>query len=132
MNTKKALKKLKKKASKVSKHSVSQLSKTMMNTVSINDELKHEIKQLSQQALSSAISELSTPLTPLLSWFNGGTNSIEIYSAKRKQATPSIPVNNQYNVKTQLAQFPLKSPPCKSCPARENGLCKCAMKKLAS
>ncbi|MEI6859063.1 MAG: hypothetical protein V5788_04650, partial [Shewanella sp.] len=97
-----------------------------------NDELKHEIKQVSRQTLSSVVSELSTPLTPLLSWFNEGTNLIEISSIVWQQKTQLKPVNNKHNAKIHLAQFPLKSPPCKSCPARQNGLCKCAMKKLAS
>lgn len=135
LNAKKALKKLKKKASKTSKHSSSQLNKlrnTLMSTVSVNDAFKHEMKQLSQQALLSAASELSIPFTPLLSWFNEGTNPITLYSTKPQQTTQPRSENNQYHTKMQLAQFPLKSPPCKRCPARENGLCKCALKKLAS
>lgn len=35
-----------------------------------------------------------------------------------------------HKVSIEFLQTPIKSPPCKKCPALEKGICKCARKKI--
>ncbi|KMV31089.1 hypothetical protein [Photobacterium swingsii] len=134
MDAKKALKKLKKKAIKHPTHSAIQLmklGKSLSGGIKVSEGVKQEVKDISHQALTDAVSELATPLNPLLSWFNEG-GSIAIspsYAGGGRSAVKRL-TPMQASPKIALARMPLKSPPCKRCPAMNSGLCKCAVKKF--
>ncbi|KLV01792.1 hypothetical protein C9I90_05740 [Photobacterium aphoticum] len=145
MDAKKALKKLKKKmhTHNDSQRALAGLKPNVVRQRSVNDAFKGEIKQISQDTLRSLASELTTPFNPLLSWFNEGYAGPSMFSAgdsvARKTTTGSASSskpNNGFTVasvapqSTSLAKLPLKSPPCKRCPAMSGGMCKCAMKKF--
>ncbi|BDY03794.1 hypothetical protein F0521_08350 [Ferrimonas sp. YFM] len=89
-------------------------------------ELNPELRAITLQAGQSAVRELMAPLNPLLSWFNEG--GIEFSSSEA--STPQIQSIRQ--PARPLTMLPLKSPPCKRCPALMGGQCKCAVKKFAS
>jgi len=136
VSAKKALKKLKKKAEKAPSRSAKQLmrlGKSAASTITVDNSVKREVKDISQQAVISAISELATPLNPVLSWFNEGGDHRSL-STSSIAATPSIrtmtKLPSSADSKLALVRFPLKSPPCKRCPALSNGICKCAAKKF--
>lgn len=134
MSAKKALKKLKKQSHKLEKKSLKQLHKLSRITTQVaanNSEWHHEIKDLSQDVIASMMSELKTPLEPVISWFKKDSDNVEynedviasgqiLTQAKHQQRTATRSVLN----------IPLKSPACKKCPARANGICKCAAKKF--
>ncbi|WP_260260477.1 hypothetical protein [Vibrio intestinalis] len=141
MGAKKSLKKLKKKVGKVQSKSLKQLkdlaasspSSTSKEQVS-DSAWQAEFKQVSQQALVDVASELAAPLNPVLSWFNEGC-SVSFQSIG--QSFTPTPQNTgtkkdalaRPNVRS-IVHLPMKSPPCKRCPALSNGVCKCAAKKL--
>ncbi|MCL1046960.1 hypothetical protein L2737_16805 [Shewanella electrodiphila] len=154
MSSKSALKKLKKKSKKLTSKSLKQLNALTANSSKvtyIQPQLKKELGQLSEQVVGNVVSELIQPLNPLLSWFrkegvrDGGFSEGGI-QAKQPQSAPTNRVNTPTNspaneasrsaagaVQIQprsIAQVPLKSPPCKRCPALAGGNCKCAMKKF--
>lgn len=146
MNAKKALKKLKKKAvKKVASSSNKQLSALKNNalgsvvtsqsrTSSSQSELVNELKGVANQAAMSAAYELAAPLNPLLSWFNDAGGVVDFTTSTKKASTP-LPKQSAndaapaFSVKS-VGHLPLKSPPCKRCPALSNGICKCAAKKF--
>lgn len=144
MKAKKALKKLYKKASSKSPSaSVLQLKKlknsnapsaTTDRKFSIDQTTKNELQDLAEQVAISAVSELAKPLNPIISWLNDAPNAIHIPSQHKKAANSSgltPPQSPQMLSKvTSIGRMPLKSPPCKRCPALENGLCKCAAKRF--
>jgi hypothetical protein len=133
MNTKKTLKKLKKKAKKTSSQSLKQLKNLakIENTPESSYRLRAELQNVSQQALVSALSELTTPLNPILSWFNeGNTSSHRVNQFHSAGLSPPV-FKDVASQKISLTTLPLKSPPCKRCPALTGGRCKCAMKKIA-
>jgi len=144
MKAKKALKKLYKKASpKSPSASVLQLKKlknsnvtsaTTIRKFSIDQNTKNELQDLAEQVAISAASELAKPLNPIISWLNDAPNNIHIPSQYKKAANSSSlapPQGPQTLSKvTSIGRIPLKSPPCKRCPALQNGLCKCAAKKF--
>lgn len=140
MNAKKALKKLYKNKSKKSTASKQQLQK-LTRPVSqtkpqslIDNQTKQELTHLSQQVFVSAASELVKPLNPLMSWFNDAPSLTDFtdnnplnsddLSAVKKASQPQMA-----NI-SSIGRLPLKSPPCKRCPALNSGLCKCAVKRF--
>lgn len=134
MNAKKALKKLKKKVEKVPSRSAEQLMRlgqsvtlSAASTVAADEGIKKEVRDISQQALLSAVSELATPINPVLSWFNEG-GDLHLSSASSIRSAVKLP--NTANAKLALVRLPLKSPPCRRCPALNRGVCKCAAKKF--
>ncbi|WP_157509061.1 hypothetical protein [Ferrimonas futtsuensis] len=85
-----------------------------------------ELRAVTLQAGQSAVRELMAPLNPLLSWFNeGGIDFSAADSSSRQIQSIRQPAR-------PLSMLPLKSPPCKRCPALMGGQCKCAVKKFAS
>ncbi|WP_394199819.1 hypothetical protein [Shewanella waksmanii] len=132
MNAKKALKKLKKSSKKANKQSLKQLKqlhKRVTELESVNDELRNELSQLSQHALKTAVNELKTPFNPVLSWFDDGQTQLKQPTQTGKKLAPVTQLKPAAT--KDITHFPLKSPPCKKCPARQGGQCKCALKKLA-
>ncbi|MGF1765344.1 hypothetical protein [Aliivibrio kagoshimensis] len=127
MGTKSALKRLKKK-SKITVKTLAQKQLALLKNNDIQGKghshnqptLSTELKGVTYQALQSAVCELSAPLTPVLSWFNEG-GVTESYQSEQ-------PKTNKIR---SIAYLPLKSPPCKRCPALSNGVCKCALKQMA-
>ncbi|OAN17842.1 hypothetical protein A3K86_02675 [Photobacterium jeanii] len=153
MNAKKALKNLKKQVVKKPTKAARQLMNIGLakaQQVGNDPQLAQEMKGVSQQVVHDVVSELAVPLTPVLSWFQEGSSfssSFDSYaSSGESQGIGQIksvrPVANQNlaggssgqgamgQQGAALARLPLKSPPCKRCPAMSNGLCKCAMKKF--
>lgn len=135
MGIKHPLKKLKKEVVKIQSKSLQQLKDLSAHRASTDQHTNHhishwqsEFKQVSQQTLVNVAGELVVPLTPVLSWFNEGI-STEFVSLRNKGGDTKKDVNARPNVKT-IVHLPLKSPPCKRCPALSNGVCKCAAKKL--
>ncbi|WP_090363839.1 hypothetical protein [Ferrimonas sediminum] len=89
--------------------------------------VRSELLSITQDAGLSAARELMGPLNPLLSWFNEGANlTFRPMAANTPVPQPGAATNN-----LSLARLPLKSPPCKRCPARMGGICNCARKKFA-
>ncbi len=141
MKAKKALKKLYKKSSKkAASHSLRQL-KSLKNSTSLSgssssqakSEISSELKDLAGQVLLSAAHELAQPLNPVLSWFDGGGGVVDLTSPANDPVTPKISKANiipTQNPNRSVVSLPLKSPPCKRCPALQNGICKCAAKKF--
>lgn len=119
----------------------------------INPETKHEIQALAEQVAINALSEIAKPLNPIISWLNDTTNTEHTLGQYKQTANQHQQAANQHqqttnqrtanasglssfhnhrtlsNV-TSIGRMPLKSPPCKRCPALQNGLCKCAAKKF--
>lgn len=140
MSAKKALKKLKKKAvKKVKSTSLNQLQslKNTKGSVSVSQasssRLSAELKDVANDVAVSALSELAAPLSPVLSWLNGGMHSGGWESTPRVVTSTgkvAEPANDSAPKINSIAMLPLKSPPCKRCPALSNGICKCAAKKF--
>ncbi len=144
MNAKKALKKLKKKAvKKVTSSSHKQLSALKIRPLKDNSAsrssasqsaLISELKGVANQAAINAAYELAAPLNPLLSWFNDTGGVVDFTTTPKKMSTP-VPKQSandaapEFTVKS-VGHLPLKTPPCKRCPALSNGICKCAAKKF--
>ncbi|WP_153914854.1 hypothetical protein [Shewanella sp. TC10] len=143
MSSKSALKKLKKKSKKLTSKSLKQLNALTANSskvAQLNPQLKQELSHLSGQVIGDVVSELVHPLNPVLSWFNEGSQQRRVMPTNRTKA----PINPDISVTTaqpasvnavqiqprSIAQIPLKTPPCKRCPALAGGNCKCAMKKF--
>ncbi len=129
--TLKKLKKLKKKClAETSSSSVRMLQQ--MSSINIKERdsqeslWKNELRSISEQTLSSVASELVTPFEPVLSWFNGSEGYTNAFA---KPSSGKIENSQKMNVKSVI-HLPLKSPPCKRCPALSNGICKCAAKKF--
>lgn len=134
MSAKIALKKLKKQTKKIEKNSLKQLHKLVNTTdqrVLRHSELHNEIKDLSQDVIVSMMSELKTPLEPVISWFKEGLDSVEQSReiVAKRQISPRDK-RQRRTVNHTIMNIPLKSPACKTCPALKNGSCKCAMKKF--
>lgn len=94
-----------------------------------SDVVKSELIQIAKQSGLEALSEIKAPLNPILSWFDEA-QTITLRSkpsVSRTQIEASMSNNRQT---ISLASLPLKSPPCKKCPALNSGLCKCALKRF--
>jgi len=102
----------------------------------VSSELMDIAKQSGLEILSEVkkevLNEARGTFNPILSWFdeaqviNVVSNTKQIHSAiQSKTQAPNKASSSQ-----QLASLPLKSPPCKKCPALRNGLCKCALKRF--
>ncbi|WP_114764958.1 hypothetical protein [Vibrio rhodolitus] len=140
MSAKKSLKKLKKNVMKKAQtRSLKQLQNlslpkqpTIHGTHASTSGWRNEFKQVSQQALVNVASELAAPLNPVLSWFHDG-NVISLPSVGLA-TSPAVDGNKkdaqQRPTMKSIVHLPMKSPPCKRCPALSNGICKCAAKKL--
>jgi len=127
MSAKSALKKLKKQSQKTEKKALKQLYKLSNNVGdnrAANNEWHSEVKDLSQEVLTSVVVELAEPLSPVISWFKEGKDTPQFVSDKKKK---SKSVQSRSH---SLFSIPLKSPACKKCPALANGTCKCAAKKF--
>ncbi|WP_299020385.1 hypothetical protein [uncultured Photobacterium sp.] len=92
----------------------------------------NELAAIARQAGNDALEELAAPLQPVLSWFHTGGS--EQTSRSLLSATGFSPAGSltQTGKKTasSLLRLPLKSPPCKRCPALTGNICKCAAKRL--
>ncbi|WP_441257544.1 hypothetical protein ACS18Q_06245 [Vibrio sp. Vf1514] len=147
MNSKKALKKLKKAVINGqlsgSKKQLRALEKqpgahrpsTQHATSGNQPRLTEEVKTVANQALMQAANELIAPLNPLLSWFGGINVSGGVTSASPRSKVSAIKQSANdaspiFAIKS-VGHLPLKSPPCKRCPALSNGICKCAAKKFS-
>lgn len=160
MDTKKALKKLKKQSKKYAKKNdaLVQLKKLKKKPQSSNHQhenklsqhnnafsgLKKELSEAANQAMINAAYELASPLKPVLSWFSHDNSLIDLRyitpEHAEKTADEAQPKRVEANATTNVAtknittrtieHLPLKSPPCKRCPALQNGICKCAAKRF--
>lgn len=147
MNSKKALKKLKKAVINSqltgSKKQLRALEKqpgahrpsTQHATSGNQPRLTEEVKTVANQALMQAANELIAPLNPLLSWFGGINVSGGVTSTSPRSNVSAIKqsandASSIFAIKS-VGHLPLKSPPCKRCPALSNGICKCAAKKFS-
>lgn len=142
MKAKKALKKLYKKANKKAPSASAQLLKqlkkkddsslgSVAHSSPANSSSK-ELQELAEQVAISAVSELAKPLSPVISWLNDAPFDISTSqrsAANTSSLSPAKPNQTLSNV-SSIGRLPLKSPPCKRCPALQNGLCKCAAKKF--
>lgn len=145
----KALKKLRKKAAKhghkdkTGDRALQQLSRPVALPVNTARSAKSTAddsawRELSQDVVGSMLGEVSKPLRPLLDWFNH-TGSVGLVldslQAKRSNPTPQ-PFSNNMRISTKaistpaILRLPLKSPPCKRCPAKMGGVCQCAAKRF--
>ncbi|WED24675.1 hypothetical protein L3Q72_17520 [Vibrio sp. JC009] len=144
MSSIKALKKLKKKTDKKKSKAKTELKSLIKekpqsrsaDSGNQRNRFRGELKQLSNQVMLDVASELAAPLNPLLSWFGESHQSIVVRSFGgngrgghgNNRSFPSIPTKT--NSQKSLASVPMKSPPCKKCPALSGNLCKCAIKKF--
>ena len=146
MKAKKALKKLKKKV-KVKSLSPSGELLSKLEKISPNNDsglkranqvnssaIKQELKELAGQAAVSAASELIQPLNPIISWFNDAPNfdipTHQSNGSNQSHQPSNVIALSSNNSSSVIGRLPLKSPPCKKCPALQSGLCKCAQKKF--
>lgn len=146
MSSVKALKKLKKKTEKAKSYSLLQLQALgdsqnnnrvlhRNKDLDTRNELKKELNNLSGQVAREVASELAAPLNPLLSWFGLSSDSFKqgstplIHSVSSGPLSTNSPGND--SARLSLAAVPLKSPPCKKCPALTGSLCKCAVKRFS-
>jgi len=94
--------------------------------------LRGDLKKLSNEVVISMVSELSAPLNPVISWFEINHRAMNFSSfqlpSSNKIKTISVKKVSQKN---SLLMRPLKSPPCKRCPALVGSPCKCACKKFS-
>lgn len=140
MGSVKALKKLKKKTKKLKSKTQNQLQslkKTSPNKPQqrqYKNQLSSDLKTLSGQVARDIASELTAPLNPVLSWFGSSSHNFGHSSGPViRSISPSTNQGQQKgndSVRLVLAATPMKSPPCKKCPALSGNLCKCAMKKF--
>lgn len=141
MKAKKAIKKLIKQSKKtVKSESLKQLkslkatpSPTRQSTTNNSSSIRGDLKELAGQVAVSAVKELAQPLNPVLSWFSEGGDYINLTTPANDSPVPEI--SKLRAIPTQprsIVSLPLKSPPCKGCPALQNGVCKCAAKKFKS
>lgn len=136
MGALKELKKLKKKTKKAEKKALKHLSKLSnieAKTAANNNDWHDDIKELSQEVLVEMVTELKTPLNPIISWFNDNQPQLDGLTEKRKvkkYKKDEIKVATQQPASRNILSIPLKSPACKKCPALANGTCKCAAKKF--
>lgn len=110
------------------------LGRTVASGARLDEREVAEVKQVSQQAVISMVSELATPLQPVLSWFNDGGARQPLATALSQSSPPIASVtkvSGAVNPRLALAKVPLKCPPCKRCPALGGGLCQCAAKKFS-
>lgn len=126
---------------KASKHKVS--NNVSMQLGQLAKQGDSELAQLALQTGLQALQEIKKPLTPILSWFDEAEvinitrqhqsespmRTAASHTTKSPDTAQRIPINTASNTNT-LARLPLKSPPCKRCPALSGGLCKCALKRL--
>ncbi|GAD90549.1 MULTISPECIES: hypothetical protein [Vibrio] len=149
----------KKSQKKIKKQGIEQLKKLKLDASKVkasnegqlyfSDALKQDINQGVNQVIADVAYELATPLLPVLSWFNDHQHNIDIVEAplreqlkkpsSLKDATSSakpISVESprsssklQSRPAKSILHVALKSPPCKRCPALQNGICKCAAKR---
>ncbi|WP_156925654.1 hypothetical protein [Shewanella fidelis] len=108
------------------------------NSQQVSSSLASELNQLSYKVIGNVVQELTPPLSPILSWFNEGRSANQANTSS-KSTGPATTLDNAAVVKSikimpkksvSILQIPLKSPPCKRCPAKMGGNCKCAAKKL--
>lgn len=135
MSALKALNKLKKNKRVALTPSMLQLNnlKSSELPASQHEPIREDLKKLSNQVVLSMVSELSVPLNPLLSWFETSNSPIIALPNRHIAQSARITSIGHKNAEKRnlLLMQPLKSPPCKRCPALAGGICKCARKKFA-
>ncbi len=94
-----------------------------------SDVAKSELAQIAKHSGLEVLSEMKAPLNPILSWFDEAP-AITLRSKPSASIGGPINTTQQNQTTTSLARLPLKSPPCKKCPALKSGLCKCALKRF--
>ncbi|WP_163370099.1 hypothetical protein [Endozoicomonas acroporae] len=130
----KKLKKLGKKSAKLQTRSWMQLQALAgRQSVGVAEKVQvfsPEVKSIVQDAVVSAARELAAPCNPLISWFQEGNDapfaSVGVSSDSLQSAV------EKSRREQSILHIPLKSPPCKQCPAKANGICKCAAKKFGA
>lgn len=139
MSAKKSLEKLRKKVEKLNTPSAKKL-KTIKRVgkqaqlKAVEAGAKSELRSLSEQAFSAALSELKTPITPILSWFDDAaslTPHLSLVDAAAPNPQRTIPTVVATNATASPLQKPYKANPCGDCRALRGGLCQCAVKKIA-
>lgn len=141
MSAKKALKKLKNKATKPQENTALKALKQLKNPQSDPSRdvrrslFSDELKTVANQAVFHVVQELTMPLNPIRSWFND-TGGVVDFTSARTGAVSGLsrqPANDSHNPASlkSMGHLPLKSPPCKRCPALASGICKCAAKKFS-
>jgi len=132
-----ALKKLKNKSRPLKNGASLQLMALKKMSASGNNSnvgllLRNELRKVSNQTLVSIVVELIAPFNPLLSWFNEGSSfRVSTNMNGHKSHTVIGRASLLSLEKNRIAYTPLKSPPCKKCPAVNGDMCRCAMKKFA-
>ncbi|MGI2029664.1 hypothetical protein [Endozoicomonas acroporae] len=130
----KKLKKLGKKSAKLQTRSRMQLQALAgSQSVGVSEKvrvLSPEVKSVVQGAIVSAARELAAPCNPLISWFQEG-NDVP-FAAGGVPPKPPQPAVVKSRPEQSILHIPLKSPPCKQCPAKASGICKCAAKKFGA
>ena len=122
-----ALKKLKKNSKK--QPSISSLVALKRLPKEKSSVVQSELIEIVKHSGLDVLSEIKTPLNPIISWFDEAqviTLRSKLPVTKSKDKAKGV----MRNYKTSLANLPLKSPACKKCPALNNGLCKCALKRF--
>ncbi len=145
MKVEKSLKKLRKKMKKEAPSVAlkqlrslknNQILASQVNSVEERTPLTNELRGLAGQVALSAAQELAQPLNPLLSWFSdAGGGHIDFSSPTPVAQSAKVKVSQATLTPMQhqsIISLPLRSPPCKRCPALQNGICKCAAKRFRS
>ncbi|WP_461537604.1 hypothetical protein [Spongorhabdus nitratireducens] len=127
-STKKKLKKLAKKGKYYKKANRQRLSLSA-ETKDVKIKLKVELTRVGKNAGASAVRELMAPLNPLLDWLSEGLEQQGTPQQEQSVVRTATPPRKNPAEVVSMARFPYKSPPCKACPAKSGGLCKCAQKK---
>jgi len=102
----------------------------------VSSELIEIAKQSGLEILNEVkkevLSETRKPFNPILSWFDEAQVINVVSNPQQTQSAmqSKVQTSNKASSPQQLASLPLKSPPCKKCPALRNGLCKCALKRF--
>lgn len=87
--------------------------------------------EVSQQVVGAMLGEVARPLKPLLEWFDYNE---PLWSSSKGRAPTEARGSMRPMPKAapspSILRLPLKSPPCKRCPARSGGICQCAAKRF--
>ncbi|KFC97776.1 hypothetical protein [Leminorella grimontii] len=86
--------------------------------------------EVSQQVVGAMLGEVAKPLKPLLEWFDYHEPSWPSAKEKIPSARGAMRPMPKGAQSPSILRLPLKSPPCKRCPARSGGICQCAAKRF--
>lgn len=88
-------------------------------------------QDVSQQVVGAMLGEVARPLKPLLEWFDYGQTSWTSAQGSKLPTTRAVMrATPKVASSPSILRLPLKSPPCKRCPARSGGICQCAAKRF--